>query len=296
VAFDLITGKRGTGKSKLAVILLREHMLKGKLVATNLDLTLEKLLPPRSRAFAIRVPDKPTAIDLAAIGDGNNGNAYEEDDNGLLVLDELSTWLNARTFQDKERAPVIDWLVHSRKHGWECAFITQDLVQIDKQVRESLVEYVIRCLRMDKMRIPLVGWIIAALIGEGRAQLPKVHLAVRRLGCDPKGLKARDWWYRDAGVQQGYDTRQVFRMDYPHGSHCLLSPWHTVGRFMPPDPTWRQRIEQAIGKLFGPVSTAPKTAPAARRHPHPLVARIAATLPPDEALRHVARLTRRGFI
>ena len=290
MAFDLITGKRGTGKSKLGVVMMVEHMLAGRLVGTNLDLKLEALLPPMSRAYAIRLPDKPTATDLAAMGDGNNGDAYNEDDNGLLVLDELATWLNARTFQDKERGPVIDWLVHSRKHGWECAFICQDLVQIDKQVRESLVEYVIRCVRMDKVRIPVIGGVLALLLGEKAAQLPKVHRATRRLGCDAKGLLARTWWYRDGGVQQGYDTRQVFKSDYAHGAHCLLSPWHTKGRFMAPELSWWERV-----KAWAKGAPVPRQR-GALKPKHRAIDAIARCLPPDERVRHAQRLLRGGHV
>lgn len=174
---DLIQGKKGSGKSKLAVMLMREHLLKGRLVATNLDLFMDKLMPPMSKSVAIRVPDKPSVHDLRALGSGNNGDRYNEDHDGLLVLDELATWLNARTFGDKERQPVLDWLVHSRKLGWGTKLICQDVIQIDKQARESQVEYVTRCIRLDRMRVPLVGGALAALLGPEAGYLPRMHIA-----------------------------------------------------------------------------------------------------------------------
>jgi hypothetical protein len=189
------------------------------------------------------------------------------------------------------RAPVIDYLVHSRKHGWECALICQDMVQIDKQVRESLVEYVIRCIRLDKVRIPVVGGFIAALLGEKAATMPKMHRASRRLGVDPKGLIARSWWYRDGDVQKGYDTLQVFQSDYPHGAHCLLSPWHLVGRFQPPKLTWWQRLTARAKGASGGVRSAPP--------PRPKLAIVRALqdkLPPDERLRHWRRLETAGLL
>ena len=230
---DLIQGKKGSGKSKLAVMLMRDHLAEGRLVATNLDLFLDKLMPPMSKAIAIRIPDKPKLADLEAIGVGNNGDRYNEEHDGELVLDELATWMNARTFADKDRAGVMNWLVHSRKLGWGTKLICQDIIQIDKQARESQVEYVTRCIRLDKMRIPIIGGVVKMLLGPKASYLPKCHIATRRLGCDAKGLKAEGWMYRDGGVQAGYDTLQIFSEDYPHGVHSLLSAWHLVGRHLP---------------------------------------------------------------
>lgn len=285
---DLIQGKKGSGKSKLAVMLIKQHLLDGRLVATNLDLFLDKLMPPDSRAYAIRVPDKPGAADLAALGSGNNGDRYNEDHDGLLVLDELATWLNARTFGDKERQPVLDWLVHSRKHGWGTSLICQDLIQIDKQARESQVDYVTRCIRMDRMRIPLVGSIISALLGPKYGFLPRIHIATRRLGLDPKGLTAQSWWYTDGGVQQGYDTLQVFHNDYPHGAHCLLSAWHLVGRHQPP----KKNLLLRLLDWWRNPPVRPVVAPRAKL---PIVRSIMA-LPPAERIAHVQRLERKGLL
>lgn len=283
---DLIQGKKGSGKSKLAVMLIKEHLLKGRLVATNLDLRLEHLLPPDSRSYALRVPDKPTVDDLRAIGSGNNGDRYNEDHDGLLVLDELATWLNARTFGDKTRQPVLDWFAHSRKHGWGTLLLCQDLVQIDKQAREAHVDYVTRCTRMDRMRIPFVGNILALLFGPRAGYLPKTHIATRRLGLDPKGLTAQTWWYVTGGVEKGYDTLQIFSDAYPHGTFCYLSPWHLVGRHQAPKPSLLQRLRDWF-------DARPERLPA--RPKLPIVARIM-TLPPDERLRHVARLDRLGLL
>jgi hypothetical protein len=105
------------------------------------------------------------------------------------------------------------------------------------------------------VRIPFVGNIIAALAGEKAAELPKAHVATRRLGTDPKGLQARKWWYRDGGVQEGYDTRQVFSNSYPHGAFSYLSPWHTHGRFAEPRLSFKQR---AAKWLQGPPRVQPK--------------------------------------
>lgn len=280
---DLIQGKKGSGKSKLAVMQMRDKLAEGRLVATNLDLFMDKLMPPMSRVVAIRVPDKPTVHDLQACGIGNNGERYNDEHDGLMVLDELATWLNARTFQDKERGAVLDWLVHSRKWGWSTALICQDLIQIDKQVRESQVDYVTRCVRLDRVRIPILGVVIQAIFGKKAGLLPKMHSATRRLGSAPNGLVAGHDMYRDGGVQEGYDTLQIFREDYPHGVHSLLSAWHLVGRHLPQKkPLWA-RLGAAVG-LFAP-DPLPRLQPKPKL---PAVA-LAAGLARDEAWRLARR-------
>ena len=105
-----LVGKKGTGKSSGAVRIMRDAMLKGRRVATNLNLHVDKLLPRDCRACPIRIPDKPTVRDLIALGSGNPGiwiakdgqphigKDFNEDENGVLVLDEMGTWLNARSF------------------------------------------------------------------------------------------------------------------------------------------------------------------------------------------------------
>jgi len=114
MAIYLISGKLGSGKTLSAVGRIRDKLLDGCRVATNLDLKLENLLPPHAGRYVkgrqpvncVRIPDKPTVEDLELIGCGND--SMDEDRNGAIVLDELAVWLNSRTFNDKNRAPVID--------------------------------------------------------------------------------------------------------------------------------------------------------------------------------------------
>ena len=75
----------------------------------------------------------------------------------LVVLDECGTWLNTREWQDKSRQNLIDWMLHSRKKGWDIILIVQDLALIDKQVRTALCEFVVICRRLDRLSMPLVS-------------------------------------------------------------------------------------------------------------------------------------------
>ncbi len=93
----------------------------------------------------------------------------------MLILDELGTWLNSRSFQGQEQGGPARLLIHARKLGWSVFLIVQDIGMIDKQVREAIVEYDVRNLRMDKVRIPVVGKLmgqVGSVIGFKRLGLP----------------------------------------------------------------------------------------------------------------------------
>lgn len=237
-----VEGKLGTGKTKFCVWKAQEALYAGRRVASNVDLYLEHLTPYR-RSTCIRLPDKPSAFDLAAIGPGNP-ESYDEDRNGILILDELGTWLNSRSFQDKDRAGLLDWLIHARKHGWDVYLIVQDAGMIDKQVREALIEYQCKCLRLDKVRIPYLG-VILSLFNERWAYLPKLHLTTARVGYGAGAVVAERWYYQGQDLHAAYDTRQIFQSSYPHGVHSVLLPHDFV-----PKKTWVVLVKEKYKYAF----------------------------------------------
>lgn len=267
-----VEGKLGTGKTKFCVWMAQQAMRAGRAVASNVELNPIKLTPERPRNY-IRIPDKPTADDLAAIGHGNPDN-YDEEKNGVLILDELGTWLNARSFQDKSRAGVIDWLIHARKHGWDVFLIVQDANMIDKQVRESLIEYQCRCIRLDKIRIPFIGKLLG-IIGGRAGYLPRMHITTARVGYGVNAIVAERWTYRGDDLHAAYDTRQIFRSDYPHGAFC---PLPDPGYAPPPSP-----LAVLRARLFPPSRVI-------ELKPKPLLVQRLMKLPADRRIYWVKRL------
>lgn len=267
-----VEGKLGTGKTKFCVWRAQEAIRQGRRVASNVDLFMDKLTPER-RATYIRVPDKPTAFDLEAIGSGNP-ESYDEDRNGILILDELGTWLNSRSFGDKERAGLIDWLIHARKKGWDVYLIVQDQGMIDKQVRESLIEYQCRCIRLDKIKIPVVGSILGAFHKKLK-YLPRMHVTTARVGYGQNAIVAERWTYRGDDLHAAYDTRQVFTSNYPDGAKSVLPPWE----HKPP--------VSALQRLVNALFAKPKPKP----HPKPKtnLAKWLQRLPPDRRISFMRR-------
>lgn len=235
------------------------------MVATNLDIYLEPMFGSQSKKTYIRIPDKPTDFDLLAAGHGN-ADSYNEDKNGMLALDEMGVWFNTRSFADKGRAAVLEYLAHARKHGWDCFYIMQNIAQVDKQLRESFVEYVVRHTRFDKVKIPFVGGIICALFGKKAGYFPRFHTAVARLGCNPQDLKTDSAVFTGKDIEKCYDTRQIFTTSYPHGTHSVLSPWHIKGRYeAQPKQSWFARFWQGLTakkKPFVPLPSRSAPSPA----------------------------------
>lgn len=217
-----VEGKLGTGKTKFCVWRAQQALLDGRRVASNVNLETHLLVSHKKCSY-VRLPDKPTAFDLTAMGPGNP-ESYDEDRNGVLILDELGTWLNSRSFQDKDRAGLLDWFIHARKHGWDVYLIVQDAGMIDRQIRDALIEYSCRCIRGDKIKIPLMIGTTLNLLNKKWGYLPKVHMVTARVGYG-NPIVAERWMFKGEGLHAAYDTRQVFKADYPHGAFSALWPW-----------------------------------------------------------------------
>lgn len=227
-----VTGFLGSGKGLAAVSRLRDYAARGNPIAGNIDINLEHFADsPYSKQSYIRVPDHPTAHDLEMLGDGNP-DSYDEYKNGLLVLDELATWFNARKWQDKGREALIEWFVHSRKHGWDVIFLVQSIEVVDKQLIESLMEYHAPVSNLAKINVPIVGRLWRHFSPTNRPlTLPKFHT----VNVMYKNIVNADrWTFSGRNLYKMYDTKQTFSASWPHSSYCMLSNWHTVGHTLPP--------------------------------------------------------------
>lgn len=237
MAFYIVTGKLGSGKSMAVVDRIRDYLRRGCRVATNLDLNVEHLLPPGRKFDITRLPDKPTSRDFEFLGQGYDGD-YDESKFGIIVLDECASWLNTRSWSaDKDRQHLINWLLHSRKKYWDVYLLIQDVDALDKQVRDMFCEHLVVCSRLDRTPIPIFKFIPALLItlvifaftfgvktvliwgspvlaffgwfasGIG---LPRIHIAKVFYGDNIAAPMVDRWIYRGGDLMPAYDTRQRF--------------------------------------------------------------------------------------
>jgi hypothetical protein len=227
----ILTGKRGQGKTLYAVDRIRRYMRAGRMVATNLDIFPEKLLPAFNRVCHYRLPDHPGIDDLKAMPLGNV-NPRNEGMNGLLVLDEAATFLNSREWNEnkKERVKFIGWLAQSRKFGWDLIVIVQHVNMLDSQIRESLFEHVGVCVNLQGVIIPGL-----TRLSGGWVKFPKIHRCAVRLGAHARAPLVEHVFFRGEDLYHGYDTLQVINpvVGIPEGcGHYRLSAWHLRGRYM----------------------------------------------------------------
>lgn len=229
-----IVGRKGTGKSLTAIGIIRDALIKNKRVATNLNVHLDKLMHHSSKKIVTRIPDHPSLSDFEAIGRGQEG--VVEDYNGIIILDEVSHFMNSRQWGDKERLKLLEWLTQSRKMGWDVYYLTQGLRQLDVQVRETQLEYVVYVKRTDKWPIPFITPITRMLFGDDHAiRFPKMRLATTKHGIERDALVVSHKLYKAADLFPAYDTQQLFLdRDHPQscGVHTQLSAWHLKGRYL----------------------------------------------------------------
>lgn len=226
------TGRTGQGKGLCSVGFMRDYFSRNKPVATNMDIFPEHFRDKNNRdVYIIRLPDVPTVQDFIDLGLGNP-DPEDEDENGLIMLDEAGTLLNSRNWNDKGRKEMIDWIRHRRKYGWNMAFQIQGLGSLDTQIREDIIDYEVRCFKVNAFHIPIVSIFLKMYTGKAQVFFPKWmrwHTAkFRNIEMDMVDAVHR---YTGRDVHKLYDTKQVISSDYPHGAFCYLTPWHLVGRY-----------------------------------------------------------------
>lgn len=206
MAIQFVVGGLGDGKSMFCVSKVQEYLAKGKKVATNYNLDLAHLCASDdAAAVVIRVPDSPSRSDLRAIGLGSDrtGDRY----NGLLLLDELGTWFNARDFANKTRHEVLDYIIHLRKKRWDVMFIVQDFSMVDKQLRGGMTTYLTSCRSSHKSFFML-------------KLLPEFHIAATR--NKDRILVDREYRFKGESMKlrHAYDHEQLFNVK-PHVAEDL---------------------------------------------------------------------------
>lgn len=293
----LITGKLGSGKGLISVAKCYDYLLEGRRVASNVDLFLSGFLSPQSKRTYLRIPDKPTIADLEAIGHGNDVEDYtedgapifDEDRNGLLYLDELGSWMNTRSWQDKSRKELLDYLIHLRKLGWDCLLNVQDIDMLDKQLLGILAEHLVICRRLDRVKVPFFGNAIKAVGGKGK--LPKIHRATVHYGESKQDMVVDKWTYMGKRYYRAYNTWQKFTSSYPHGTHSVLSPWHQKGRYMASAVSFRKLLKQRWEAFLNPPRPDMPLKPK-----HPLVERVMRLPDPVKRLEFLRRFQECGAL
>ncbi|WP_065106333.1 zonular occludens toxin domain-containing protein [Escherichia coli] len=147
----VICGELGEGKGIFAAYLATLYYSRGLRVAANYPLDTQAMSVTQDNSVTV-LPALPRIEDFYNLGRGCD--EHEKNKFGALFLDECATWLNSRGFAQKGRLAFIDWLIHSRKLGWDVYLIAQDADMIDSQIIKAMGGSVYQCRRLDKLRVP----------------------------------------------------------------------------------------------------------------------------------------------
>ena len=243
-----VTGKTGQGKGLISMALIADYLTKGRVVATNMDIYPEHFKNPyNDKIRIIRLPDYPTADDLKAIGKGAKDGVVDEDDFGLLMLDEGATWLNSRDWNSPGRREFNDWLVQRRKYLWNVAIQIQSLESMDAQARRSVISHEMRAVKINTVHVPIISAVIKELTGQRYPQFPKWMRYHKATTTNLETGHTEDITrYRGADLYKLYNTLQTYSQHYPHGSYSYLTPWHLVGRYLPPKRGFKYWARQLL--------------------------------------------------
>lgn len=233
--YTAVTGKLGAGKGLCTVGRIRDYLARDKPIVTNMDLYPEHFKDKYNDKIRIyRIPDKPKVSDLLMCGLGNDTKDPEE--NGLAALDECATWFNAHDWNKPESREINDFLVHLRKRGWDAIFQVQSIESMNTQAKRNIITSEARCQFVKQIYVPILSPFIRLITGR-TPKLPKfMRFHSMRMTNLESGILEEKLRYRGEELYKYYDTSQIFDSSYPHGTYCLLTPWHLVGRYETKQP------------------------------------------------------------
>jgi len=157
---ELFEGRLGGGKTYNAVVRIVDHLRRGGLVCTNVELKW-----PNVKAFvAKRYRRQLLDAQLIALDDDHIGLFHRHTPSGsgalpvLVVIDEAHLVFNARDYAktDKLYRETLTFLTQSRKVNTDVVFISQSVLNMDKQFMR-LVQYIWRFRDLSKWKIPGLG-------------------------------------------------------------------------------------------------------------------------------------------
>jgi hypothetical protein len=240
-----IEGVKRSGKTKYAIDLIHDYLKRGRKVATNLDIYLDKM--DVKNPHVIRLPDHMSSTHLKDLGCGypeleESDKNYDETKNGLVVIDELLTFLNSRSFKDKDRLQIVSWFVQMGKYGWDLVLIGQDFEGVDKQLRDTTIDQLINVKSgANYFGFGFLNSVVQRLFNA--LNVPKFSVA-RFYDGKAKTRKAQGYqFYIKSWCHDWYNTAQKFlpdimttkdgRLVQMESSYCLvpteqLKKWYLV--------------------------------------------------------------------
>jgi len=288
----LLYGQPGTGKTTLATGIALDYLREGRRLVSNYAIDAAPASYKRkgvmANAFTYVLPSRPSFQQLQDIGLGWSDPSLvgREDMAGLLLIDEAGPWVDSRKWNDKERAQIIDWLLHSRKRGWDVLLIAQAPALVDKQVREAVIESYVRIRRTDRLKVL------------GMVKFPRLHIGVARYGLDINAPVLQRWFYRGQLEHKCFNSYALFDTEGGNGPYCTLPARLTKWAGVPAglDPWVRTLLGKPVKALQPGAAVAAGGAQPPRLPPPAPVVQLLRSLPHDLRVPEFRRLQRLGYV
>lgn len=157
------TGTPGSGKSYSATLRAYEliHRPRPKMVVANYNLNLDS---KHQRYFRYLPNDKITLESLREISNEYFASHDFRESAITLIIDECQLCINSRTWNDKNRLSLLEFMSQSRHMGYDVILVAQNSSMIDRQFR-ALIEYEVKHRKLANFG--LVGRLLS-LVAMGR--------------------------------------------------------------------------------------------------------------------------------
>lgn len=259
-----VTGTLGSGKSYYAMRRIEDYLRQDKVIACNFDLIgtwyrtfarkrfgvlarrigkndqayqdrfFEAERKLRTIAYRFDVPDDLYGFDLPGDPD--------QEDRGLLVLDEGALRLNNRNSLDRMKASErrhghklkeLEFYVNMRKLGWTCLILAHSSKMLDSQIQD-LGGSEVRLRNFARVRMPLIGIPMSK-----NPRFLAIHY-----WPEVRSITGREFYGLDKSIAQHYRSMERFSAGDEAITHGLRlqAPQRSLGQLVEPFEVWEERI------------------------------------------------------
>ncbi len=203
---ELYEGRLGGGKTYSAAVRLVDHVRRGGIICTNIELIWPAFKDYIRTSYGLEAEDDQ----FIRLREEQVGLFHRFTPSGtadlpvLVVIDEAHLTFNARDFAqtDKLYRETLTFLTQSRKVNTDIIFIAQSVLNMDKQFMR-LVQFIWRFRDLAKWKIPGLG-----------IPYPLKQILAVQFDYDGKTVLQRSFVSKDKRIFGLYNTNSLIR-DFP---------------------------------------------------------------------------------
>jgi hypothetical protein len=200
---ELYEGRLGGGKTYSAAVRMVDHVRRGGIVCTNIELVWPAFKEYIRKSYGLEAEDDQ----FISIREEQVGLFHRFTPSGtaelpvLVVIDEAHLTFNARDFAqtDKLYRETLTFLTQSRKVNTDIIFIAQSVLNMDKQFMR-LVQFIWRFRDLAKWKIPGLG-----------IPYPLKQILAVQFDYDGKTVLQRSFVSKDKRIFGLYNTNSLIR-------------------------------------------------------------------------------------